>query len=393
MHRYHGVKGRARAAAIEAAVRASGGKVLRPIVPDTAPFELEVESREGTRYSLVCYAFTANKYRQAGRPSDEHRFQVKYGSEFDRVHPIYIDEQRRRVTLFLGVHDEAELFIACDPAMHNPSWFSSSVEFKQENLDQASSTGWYGWERERVDSGRRRVHPKENLQTESVLAFRPEHFMTFVQFERIATGMDTGERLLLIDKIAHDVARGGGARELASAVTTLASPDQHHLLTTFGLSMHDLLEVIGQNRRLLTAVRGGVAEQHLLELLTKQRSLSNVTKIDKDGQPDFEFVYRRTKIRIECKNVARKLQRGLPKVDFQKTRVAKNNPCSRYYSASQFEILAACLHPVTERWEFSYCLTSALTPHPKCKEKLSDKVLVAPPAWGRDLVTLLDSLV
>ena len=55
---------------------------------------------------------------------------------------------------------------------------------------------------------------------------------------------------------------------------------------------------------------------------------------------------------------------------------AVNDPYSRNYSASQFEILATCLHPITQRWDFQYCLTRSLPLHRRCSEKLSDRVLV-----------------
>ena len=81
-----------------------------------------------------------------------------------------------------------------------------------------------------------------------------------------------------------------------------------------------------------------------------------------------------------------------PRVDFQKTRAAKNNPCSRYCAESQFEVLAACLHPVTAKWDFTFCATSGLNPHKKCIGKLSDRVIVGGADWSDSLADILDAI-
>jgi hypothetical protein len=118
-------------------------------------------------------------------------------------------------------------------------------------------------------------------------------------------------------------------------------------------------------------------------------------RIDKDGQPDFKVRYRSrsSPVRIECKNVRGRLASGQrPWVDFQKTRAAKGNPCSRYYAASQFELLAACLHPVTEQWEFRFREPAGLEPHKKCTGKLATNVYVGGPPWTQELPELLERL-
>lgn len=362
--------------------------MLQKPAPSIAPFEIAVELPNRNRLDLVCYAFTANKYKQKGRPSDEHRLQVKYGSDFTSAHPIYIDETRSRITLFFGYHEEMDLFIAADPAMHNPTWFSSSIEFKEDDLEEASRLGWHGWERDRVAEGRRRIHPLANLCTEAVLAFRPEHFLRYAMFEGATTGLDPGERLLLIDKIGEELQAGP-----PGIIAPPASPEilrfDHPLVRQFELPVNELLDLISENFRLLAAVRGGVAEYHLHRLLQRTPDVSEIKKLDQDGQPDFELKYRGKPVRIECKNVLRKVTKSGPRVDFQKTRAAKDNPCSRYYSASQFEVLAACVHPVTERWDFRYFLTRNLEPHRKCAGRLSERVLVGDD-WTTELADVLD---
>jgi hypothetical protein len=337
----------------------------------------------GEAIDLVCYAFTANKYRQQGRPADEHRFQIKYGSEFDRYHHLYFDRNGKKVTLMFGVHLEMGLFVGVDPRVHSPTWFSSSVEFKTAELEQASSIGWHGWERERSDARRKLNRPQENLLTETVVAFRPDHFLRYVEFERLASGLDCGERLVLSDRVERALVTG----DVRQAI--VAEP--HALELQFGLSANQILDVISGAFRLAAAVRGGVAEHHLERYLRGLPRVRGVRHIVEDGKPDFEIEYRRKTFLVECKNVLRHRQRGRPKVDFQKTRAAMGDPCSRYYKPTQFQVLAACLHPVTQTWEFQFASTSALAHHPTCSGRLSSNVLVED-AWPSDLRVLLDSL-
>jgi hypothetical protein len=388
VERYQRVQGQKRVDAIAAAIEVSGGQIVKAPLPSIAPFEFDVRLPDGNPLSLICYAFTANKYTQEGRPLDEHRLQVKYGSDFDRLHDVYIDPKRASTTLFFGVHDDKDLFIAMDPALHNPTWFSSSIEFKDADVRRALKSGWHGWERERVHRGRRRVLPQESLTSEALLAFRPKHFLTYARFERVATGIDTGERLILINDIGDDLRRGGGASSVVSTRIDLVAPTstEHKLLAQFGLPIDQVLDLIAENPRLHTAVRGGVAERHLQVILEDMAGVTGVQKINLDGQPDFTLNFRRRPLRIECKNASPKKSGGLARVDFQKTRAAKGNPCSRYYAASQFEVLAACIFPVTGRWDFRFCLTSTLSPHKKCPGKLSDRVLVN--GWAEDLPSL-----
>ena len=90
VRRYRVVKRGAIVARIEEALQQCGADILTSADSTTAPFEIKVRTSRGERFDLVCYAFTANKYRQLGRPVDEHRFQIKYGSEFDRYHQLYL---------------------------------------------------------------------------------------------------------------------------------------------------------------------------------------------------------------------------------------------------------------------------------------------------------------
>lgn len=381
LERYSGVRGRANVAKVTEALRRSGAKILSEPDPRVAPFEYAIELPNGERRQLVCYAFTANKYGQQGRPDGEHRFQIKYGGDFQRYHELFIDPSRdrnkRKITLLFGVHHELDLFVAVDPLMHTPTWFSMSVEFKDEDLQRARRAGWHAWERERAPGRRkeRPILPMESFQTEAVTAFTPEHFLHYVEFEHLASGLDAAERVSV------------GA-ELARA----PSPGKkgHRLENELGISREELLDLLDSAFRLKVAVRGRVAEHHLGKKLDSLRGVSSVRSLDEDGQPDFELVYRKRTFRIECKNVRREI--FPPRVDFQKTRAAKGNPCSRYYSSSQFEVLAACMHPVTAKWDFTFCATSSLAPHKKCNGKLSDKVVVGGATWSDSLTAVLDTI-
>lgn len=369
-------------AMITKALESCGVQILRHPDIRSAPFEYTLKLPGGERIELVCYAFLANKYRQKSRPPNEHRFQVKYGNEFDRPHEIYIDPAREVVTLFMGVHLEEGIFIACDPAMHTPTWFSSSVEFKTEDIEPAKRTGWTAWERERSSARRRAGRDAENYQTETLVAFTSQHMLRFIQFERLATGLDAGERLLFAEKmvLAEKMAIAEGIREGAP----------HPLELQFGLSAREILEVIWGRFRLNVAVRGGVAEYHLGSYLRSLPEITKVREIDQDGKPDFEITFNRKTYLIECKNVLRSRRAdGKPVIDFQKTRAAKGNPCSRYYDRDAFDVLAACLHPVTERWEFRFVNTSALPAHAECIGKLSHKVVVDGSGWTNDIRRLL----
>ncbi len=347
-----------------------------------APYEYNIELPGGERRQLVCYAFTANKYGQQGRPAHEHRFQIKYGSDFKRYHELFIDPSRdrakRKTTLLFGVHHDLDLFVAVDPLMHTPTWFSMSVEFKEPDLDEAQRKGWHGWERERAPGRRkeRPILPMESFQTEAVTAFTPEHFLHYVEFEHLASGLDAAERLL----VGAEIARAGLPK----------NKRKHPLERELGLTRDELLDVLGGTFRLMVAVRGRVAEHHLGKYLKSVPGVSSVKAIDEDGQPDFALVYRKRPFRIECMNVRREIVP--PRVDFQKTRAAKDNPCSRYYSAAQFEVLAACMHPVTSKWSYEFCPTSSLDPHRRCPGKLADRVLVQGEAWSGSLPDVLDSI-
>jgi restriction-modification system family protein len=382
MERYHGVRRHKEVAFIARSLVECGIEIITAADPTVAPFCFRVRTPQGDELDLICYAFHANKYRQGNRPQDEHRFQVKYGSDFTRYHELYISQDPNCVTLMFGVHLEAQMFIAVDPAMHCTTWFSKSVEFKEQNLLQARRSGWHGWERERSEGGRRKEpRPLLNLQTEVVLGFRPEYFLQYIQLERAARGFAPGERLFWIDQLAPRLA------------DRVAEFSRHELEDALGLSKDEILDLASGAFRLMVAMRGAAAEKHLETHLESVSALDEVKRIDEDGRPDFEVRCGRKKILVECKNVLRRSKPEQPKVDFQKTRASKNDPCSRYYRPEDFHILAACLHPVTATWDFRFCDVRVLDPHKTCPGRLSQKVLVTGQHWQPSVADVVQRIV
>lgn len=379
---YRGVRRKAEVSFFADALERSGCTIR--VYPDVtvAPFVFSVDLPTGEPLDLVCYIFRANKYGQRNRPDDEHRLQVKYGSEFDRFHNIYLPQHRGEVTLFVGVHLNEGVLVAVDPAMHNPTWFSRSIEFKAHHIEKIHETGWVGWERERRIGKAKDENQRELLlinsdaRSEVLLGFKPERIVDYILLERVATGIPPGERLLLAERGPIPV-----------------FDDRHELERELDLPVDQILDMIDTATRLKVAVRGRAAEKHLQSVLASEPALESVEEIDKDGQPDFVVGYRGRSMRIECKNTLRRKTRGHPKVDFQKTRASKGDPCSRYYRPEQFEVLAACLHPVSEVWEFRFCPTRLLPPHGKCPGHLSQNVLVDNGDWSTSIIPVLESII
>lgn len=125
---------------------------------------------------------------------------------------------------------------------------------------------------------------------------------------------------------------------------------------------------------------------HLAEL----PGVTDCTRLEEDGQPNVRIaLYGDRPILIECKNILRSTYAdGTCRLDFQRTRASKADPCSRYYAPGEFDLVAACLHPRTERWEFRYALTADLDPHDKCQGRLSNRVRLDD-RWSRDPLPVL----
>lgn len=96
---------------IERALETSGCRLLH--VPDCrrAPFRFTFETPAGERLGLIAYAFFANSKSTRNRPSDEHRFQLKYGTKEAAEHDLWRDPTHTRSTpRFFSASIRSEVF-------------------------------------------------------------------------------------------------------------------------------------------------------------------------------------------------------------------------------------------------------------------------------------------
>lgn len=142
--------------------------------------------------------------------------------------------------------------------------------------------------------------------------------------------------------------------------------------TLFGMDEAQLLDVISSRFRLMNAVRGGVAEAHLLLALAADPAVASAEPIDLDGQPDARItLHDGTALLVECKNAARECYAdGSPRVEVQKTRASKNDPLSRFYRPEQFDVLAVCLHAPTGEWAFAFAYSHDLDGHAEHTDRI-----------------------
>lgn len=356
------------------ALERRGCRMLNSPAPNRAPFYIVFETPAGERKAILAYAFFANSRPTRNRPSDEHRFQIKYGSKLTGVLDVAVDPRSAVTTIFLGIDPERQLFVAADPSMNNPSPMSRSVEYKDQHVKDIISNGWAVWERDRLPP-KTKTRPAasydEDTRIQILVGGRKERLFDLIQFEQIACGLDSGERHLIAEKLFA-----------SSASETRQIP--HRLLSELNLEPDALFDLIHGAARLKMAVRGWVAETHLETVLRGIKGVTDCRRIEAEGHPDITLRWKGSApVLIECKNVLRKRDaKGNPRVDFQRTRASKTDPCSRYYKPSDFAILAACLHPVTEKWDFSFALTSALTSHAKCPGRIASGIVVNEPTFA-----------
>ncbi|MFL5483652.1 MAG: hypothetical protein ACJ8AK_15825 [Gemmatimonadaceae bacterium] len=329
---------------------------------------------------IVAYAFLANERVTKNRPADEHRFQIKYGSKDGVLHNLWQDPYGLYTTLMLGVNPEQDFFVGVDPVLNSPTRFFISKEFKQHHVDEILSQGWYAWERDQRGT--------PDSPVEVVVGGKPENFLRYILFEREVLGEDQGHRQLVAERFRSVTLE----RESdPSNVLPIVSLERVHALEKeFDLPRSEILDLISQAPRLKMAVRGWVAERHLADVLKQFKRLKRCEQLTGDGSPDFRVVMTRgNPVLLECKNVLRKPDKfGNARLDFMRTRASLANPCSRYYSPSDFDVVAACLHAQSETWTFRSKTTQALQAHPTCVGKLSNKVSVDD-SWSNDLEEVL----
>jgi len=350
------------------ALASCGCRILHHSGPREAPFRISFETPDGERMGIIAYAFFANRLITRNRPADEHRFQVKYGPKTPEVHPLWQDPYGLYTTLFLGVNPEGRFFVAADPLLHSPTRFFISVEFKDDAVSRVLEQGWHAWERQR------RLRSGLEEPVEIMVGGVPEQFLSYVRFERAAEGLDTGHRALLADKIG-ELDRFRLETGSTSVDPIGESLQLHRLAAEFQLSQAEILDLIQSAPRLKMAVRGWVAEEHLVRQLSELAGVSECTRLEADGQPDVRLSLAGSRpLLIECKNILRSTYAdGTYRLDFQRTRAAKSDPCSRYYTPDEFDLVAACLHPRTEHWEFRFALARELDAHEKCAGRLSNR--------------------
>lgn len=344
---------------------------------DLAPFRFTFETPAGERMGIIAYAFYANQKLTKNRPRDEHRFQVKYGSKrSDKLHEIYQDPYSLYTTLFLGINPEQGFFVGADPILHNPTKFFISIEFKDSHVGEIRARGWYAWERERRSGSDEPV--------EILVGGTAASFLQYIYFERAALREDQGHRQWLAENIAaidaHSVLTRRGEQRIISP------PTLHALVEEFQLSEAEVLDLIERAPRLKMAVRGWVAEEHLYRTLRSVPGVSECEPVREEGGADIRLRYKGSKpLTIECKNVLRnRTAGGLVRLDFQRTRASRKDPCTRYYRPSDFDVVAACLHAVSTRWEFRYALPGKLDAHPQCAGRLSSNVRLDAVRWSNN---------
>lgn len=345
------------------AARRSGAEPLFVSDAKRCPVYLGLQGPNDERIGVLCYPFRCNPAPIKGRPADEHRLQIRYGGEssWDEDHALGFDVASVDTTIVIGAHVEADLLIGLDPLRYDPLPMGISIEFKQAELDRAAASGWHVWERENR-AGRRRGSARVREGLETLVAFRPERLLAYIGFERRATGLRLDPPLRF------------RAAEIAAIDPVLpASSGGHVLEEEFGISSRDILEIIANRSRLSVAVRGGVAEHHLLLRLQHDPYVVAATQIDVDGQPDIDVTLDDgERVLVECKNVSpNPYADGSPKVEVQKTRSQKDDPAGRFYRPDQFDVVASCLYAVTGQWEFRYKATATMARHPQFSDRLA----------------------
>jgi hypothetical protein len=367
---------------IRTALEKRGCTIHHISAADRSPFHIVLELPGGERFGVLAYAFFANSEPTRNRPLDEHRFQIKYGGNLKGVLDVAVDPRGVTTTIFLGIDPQRGIFVAADPLMNAPSPMSRSIEFKASNVEAMLADGWAAWERDRRDhrtTTRRAYELDPDVRTEVLVGGRQERLLDLILMERVARGLDPGERHLIADKF--------GELPGKTALGKLS----HGLLDELNLTPEALLDLIASASRLKMAVRGWVAESHLETYLNGVEGVSECTRLEGDGKPDISLRWKGGgQLFIECKNVLRTTYAGgIPKLDFQRTRAAKSDPCSRYYAPSDFHIVAACLHPVTERWEFRFAPTRSLPVHSKCVGRIDNNIRIDEPTFSPSIQDVL----
>jgi hypothetical protein len=342
------------------AVEEAGGRVLYVSEPNRAPVYLGIHTSRNERVGVLVYPFRATHRVIKNRPPDEHRIQIRYGSEktWEEEHPIGDDIANVDTTLILGVHLQENMFIGLDPALYNPLPMGISIEFKDEDVGAAKESGWHVLERDNI-GGSRRPNSRAPQGLETLVMFKPSRLLDFVRFEREARDLQLDPPLRF--------ATASKALETEEPIGSL-----HRLEDQFAMSSKQILDMISTRNRLAVAVRGGVAEVHLERVLREDSAIAEVEPLDADGQPDLKVTMHDGRVfLVECKNCSpKRYKNGDIKVEIQKTRATQGDPAGRFYRPDQFDVVAACLYAPEGCWKFAYQITDRLERHDDYPDRL-----------------------
>lgn len=354
---------------------AAGCKIIHCSPANKAPFVVAFETPSGERMGIVAYAFLATRTPTKNRPNDERSFQIKYGSKEgysgENSHDLWQDPLGMFTTLLLGIDPHGDFCISADPIVHTPTKFFIRLEFKDEHADLVKRQGWHAWERVKRNT------PRDAPRVETLVGVTKERFLDLVRFERASRGLDPGNRLIIAE--SYDLRLPKSSPSPVDQSNEIVRAAQvHPLVQQFALSPNEIFDLIAGAHRLKMAVRGWVAEEHLRSTLSIVPGITHCERLDEEGGPDLRVAFNGgPPLTVECKNVARETDRhGNPRIDFQRTRAAKGNPCSRYYEPTEFDIVAACLHGVTNQWNFRYALPGELPPHKTCLGRITSNIRV-----------------
>ncbi|MDB5542588.1 MAG: hypothetical protein JWQ89_4315 [Devosia sp.] len=348
---------------IAAAIEICGGRILYSSPHTRAPFYFGVQTEKDERLGLLIYPSRFGKVTTKNRPLDENRGQLRLGGEdkWDEGE-VAFDVASVDTTLILGIDPARHLFIGLDPHLWNPMPLGISYYAKDSDLDAMGAAGWHAWEKDN-HAGSRRDNPRSDSGLETVVAFKPNRLLDFARLERRATdlGLDSPLRL-------------AAAKSLLNPFAANPSGSFTHVLEReFELSSREILEIIAGRSRLSVAVKGGVAEHHMQRQFEGNSDVSRVARRDRDGEPDFDVGLRdgRTFV-VECKNVSpNRYADGTIKVEVQKTRASKNDPASRFYKVTEFDVVGACLFSATRTWEFRFAKSESLRRHAEFPDRLA----------------------
>lgn len=361
------------------AVEASGGRVIYASDTNKAPLYLGVQLGSDERLGLLIYPFRVTHTPIKNRPDDEVRGQLRYGSEdsWKREHPVARDVAGVDVTMILGVDLEAEIILGLDATLWDPLPMGISFYAKDEEVNQARSTGWHVWEKVNR-AGNKRSEARSRTSLETVVAFTSDRLIDYARLERRATS------LRLDPPLRYSAAMAMAAHDSAEDILR-----RHVLEEQFALTSQQILDIIDGRNRLAVAVRGGVAEHHLETQLNHESGVAKVERLDRDAQHDFNVTLNDGRLlRIECKNASPKsYTNGDFKVEVQKTRASQNDPASRFYPADRFDVVAACLFSPTGRWEFRFGSTTRMSRHLRFPDRLAPLQAVTE-EWEPKLINL-----